>query len=94
MVNATDRDIGANGLVTFSLETTNLPFALVGDVISVVGNLDYEDRILYSVSAEPTTQCSYCIPNFSPAPPVGGDCRRLWPAQHAQRHCNTGGGGH
>ena len=49
-VNGTDADIGVNALLSYSLETTNLPFQLEGGVIFVSGDLDYETRIRYSVS--------------------------------------------
>ena len=51
-VNATDQDIGPNANIIFFLddESANLPFALVGDVIQVNGSLDFEQRVIYSVS--------------------------------------------
>lgn len=51
-VNATDRDIGVNGNIRFSLDdmSNTLPFELVGDVIRVNGNLDFEQQVTYSVS--------------------------------------------
>lgn len=49
-VNATDRDIGLNGNIRFSLDDLSLPFEMVGDIIRVSGPLDFEQRVIYSVS--------------------------------------------
>lgn len=51
-VNATDRDIGLNANIRFSLDdqSTDLPFELVVDTIRVNGPLDFEQRVIYSVS--------------------------------------------
>lgn len=51
-VNATDADLGANAIVRFSLDdvSANFPFTLTGDIIQVSGDLDFEQRVIYSVS--------------------------------------------
>lgn len=50
-LNATDPDEGSNANVRFSLDdrSTNLPFSLIGDLITVNGDLDFEQRVIYSV---------------------------------------------
>ncbi len=53
VVTATDPDQNQNGEVTYSLQDTssNRPFeiSLTGGVISVSGELDYEDQNVYTV---------------------------------------------
>lgn len=51
-VNATDRDEGTNAGIDFSLDdrSSALPFEIVGRAIVVSGSLDFEQRIIYSVS--------------------------------------------
>ena len=50
-MNATDRDAGANGEVSYSLQDSSLPFTISpqGGVISVANSLDYESQNEYTV---------------------------------------------
>ena len=49
--NATDRDIGQNGEILFSLEDITLPFEIsTQGVITKQGDLDYETQTEYTVS--------------------------------------------
>jgi len=50
-VNATDRDAGANGEVSYSLQDSSLPFTISpqGGVISVASSLDYETQNEYTL---------------------------------------------
>lgn len=76
-MNATDRDIGVNAIIRFSLDDTsnNLPFTLVGDVIQVNGQLDFEQRIIYSVSKD---QLAKALLSSAYVTLAGSDSRGHW----------------
>lgn len=55
-INATDRDAGVNAIIRYSLDdmSNSFPFTLVGDIIRVDGNLDFEQQNIYSVRLPPS----------------------------------------